>query len=90
MRSLSGPVDVITPFDDVVATTDGESDPADPLFVELQTPPMADVGEGDARELPLLELVLFREARLLALALMRRFKSSLRSDLRGETCTGRR
>lgn len=79
----------MTPLDDVVATRDAESDPAEPLlFVELQPPPpIPDVGDGEALELPLLLLfVLFRDARLLALALIRRFKSSLRSDLSGETC----
>lgn len=88
IRSLSGPVEVMTPLDDVVATKDGESDPVDPLlFVELQPPPpIPDVGDGEARELPLLGFVLFRDARLLALALMRRFKSSRSSDFSGETC----
>lgn len=74
----------MTPLD-VVATSDGDdSDPL--LFVELQPPPLPpipDVGDGDALELPL--LLLFRDARLLALALIRRFRSSLSSDLRGET-----
>lgn len=79
---------MITPLD-VVAENDGESD--DPLFVELQpllppTPP-PEVGDGDVRELPLLLLLLLllRDARLLARALIRLFKSSLSSDLSGET-----
>lgn len=92
IRSLSGPVDVMTPLD-VVPIRPVESEPPGPLlllFVELQ--PIPDVGDGEAREfveLPLLLLlfVLLRDARLLALALMRRFKSSLSSDLSGETWT---
>lgn len=100
IRSLSGPVEVITPFEGVVdgvaltKRADGVSEgpllipPLPLLFVELQ-PPIPDVGEGEARELlddevPLL-LLLLRDARLVALAFMRRFKSSLSSDFSGET-----
>lgn len=78
----------MTPLDDVVAISDADSETDEPLlFVELQPPPpIPDVGDGEALELAELPFVLFRDARLLALALMRRFKSSLRSDLSGETC----
>lgn len=93
IRSLSGPVDVMTPLAEevvVVATSDAEeSDVDEPLlFVELQPPVRPEVGDGVALgldEFPLL-LVLLRDALLLALALMRRLRSSLRSDFSGETC----
>lgn len=80
----------MTPLDVVPAIPCDSEAPVPLLFVELQ-PPIPDVGDGEDRELvelPLLLLlfVLLRDARLLALALMRRFKSSLSSDLSGETC----